>query len=198
MGALSREAITGSQRGALMIEVLVTIVIVAIGLTGLLLMQTRLQKSEVEAYQRTQALMLANDMANRISTNRANAAGYVIGGTGDPASTGVGSVCPVVPVPSTLQQRDLAEWCNALQGAAEVQSATRVGALIGGRGCVYELFGGTEYMITVVWQGMTPISSPPVICGEESPNPFDGGAECVNDLCRRSFTTVVRLGILPP
>lgn len=182
-----------------MIEVLITIVIVAIGLGGLMQMQGRLQKSEVESYQRTQAVMLANDMANRISTNRANAAGYVIGAEDDPASMGA-AACPAVPSPSTLAQRDMAEWCNALKGAAEVQSATNVGALIGGRGCVYELLAEREYLVTVVWQGLTPISSPTIICGKEAPNPFDGSADsgCENDLCRRSFTTVVRFGTLPP
>jgi type IV pilus assembly protein PilV len=192
-----RSQVAFSQRGALMIEVLITIVILAIGLTGLLLMQTRLQKSEVEAYSRTQALMLANDMADKIAANRANAANYVIGAVDNPASVG-GGACPAVPDPSTLQQRDTAEWCSTLKGAAEVQGGTNVGALIGGRGCVYAVDGGQEYVVTLVWQGLTPISSPTIICGKEAPNPFDGSVEsgCQNDLCRRSYTTVVRLGDL--
>jgi type IV pilus assembly protein PilV len=54
-------------------------------------------------------------------------------------------------------------------------------------------------MVSVVWQGLTPISSPPVICGRETPNPYDrAGSDCINDLCRRYVTTVVRLGVLPP
>ena len=185
------------QRGALMIEVLITIVIVAIGLGGLMLMQSRLQKSEVEAYQRTQALMLINDMVNRISANRADAASYAIGAEDDETSIG-GGVCPTAS--ATLQERDRAEWCNALKGAAERESGNSVGALIGGRGCVYELAGGREYLVTVVWQGLTPISSPTVICGKEAPNPYDGpaGSDCVDDLCRRSLSTVIRLGTLPP
>jgi type IV pilus assembly protein PilV len=55
-------------------------------------LQGRLQKSEMESYQRTQALMLANDMANRITTNRADAANYTIGGVTDPASIGGGNL----------------------------------------------------------------------------------------------------------
>lgn len=185
------------QRGALMIEVLITIFILAIGLGGLMAMQSQLQKSEVETYQRTQALMLAQDMADRIAANRDNAADYAIGAEDDPASIG-GEPCPAVPVPSTLQQRDRAEWCNALQGAGESQAGANVGALINGRGCVHEIDGGKEYVVTVVWQGLTPISSPTNICGEDDPNPFDGSVEsgCINDLCRRAFTTVVRFGDL--
>jgi type IV pilus assembly protein PilV len=198
-----------------MIEVLVTIAILAIGLTGLMQMQSRLQKSEMESYQRTQALMLANDMASRISTNRANAADYVIGDPNDPTSIGdIADACPVaVPGTDTVQEVDTAQWCNALQGASELQGTSNVGALIGGRGCVYQLpdvgrgcvyqlpdVDGVEYMVSVVWQGLTPISAPSVICGKDSPNPYDGpvGSECVNDLCRRAVTTIVRLGTLPP
>jgi type IV pilus assembly protein PilV len=61
------------QRGTTLLEVLVTLVILAIGLLGLAGLQTRLQVSEMEAYQRSQALILLNDMASRIASNRANA-----------------------------------------------------------------------------------------------------------------------------
>ena len=189
-----------AQRGALMIEVLVTIVIMAIGLMGLMQMQGRLQKSEVESYQRTQALMLSQDMASRIATNRANVASYTTADPNDPtdpSSIGAGMTCPTAS--GTLQERDWAEWCNLLQGAAEVDtgSSANVGSLIGGRGCIQKR-AGEEYLITVVWQGLTPISAPPVICGKESPNPYDGasGSACVNDLCRRYVTTLVNLGPL--
>ena len=55
---MRRHASPAAQRGALMIEVLVTIVICVIGLWGLTKVQSRLQMSEVESYQRSQALML--------------------------------------------------------------------------------------------------------------------------------------------
>ncbi len=65
-----------SQGGALLIEILITIVIVIIGTLGLMQMQGRLQKSEMEAYQRTQAMILLNDMASRIAANRQSIASY--------------------------------------------------------------------------------------------------------------------------
>ncbi len=201
MGTLRPGSVPRSQRGALMIEVLVTIGILAIGLMGLMNMQNRLQKSEMESYQRTQALMLANDMATRISTNRANAASYTTGDPNDPTDpSSLGSVSVACPnASSTVQEIDSAEWCNALQGAAETQGSSKVGTLIGGRGCVHELVTGAEYMVSVVWQGLTPISSPPTVCGKASPNPYDtAGTNCVNDLCRRYVTTIVRIGTLPP
>ncbi len=54
-------------------------VIIAFGLLGMAGLQMRMQSSEMEAYQ-GQALLLLNDMANRISSNRTNAAAYLAGG----------------------------------------------------------------------------------------------------------------------
>lgn len=171
-----------------MIEVLVTIVILTIGLLGLAGLQSRLQLSQMEAYQRAQALILLEDMANRISSNRTAASSYV---TSTPL--GYGMTCPSTT--STRQQIDAGEWCNALQGAGETLSGSKVGALVGGRGCV-ESLGNGEYLITVAWQGNGPISAPPssISCGEGLYNTT--GSSCVNDLCRRTLTTIVRIATL--
>jgi type IV pilus assembly protein PilV len=176
-----------AQRGATLLEVLITLVILAIGLLGLAGLQTRLQAAEMEAYQRSQALILLNDMASRLATNRANAADYV-SGAGTPLG---GAACPD---PGTRQETDFSEWCEALTGAGETAGGANVGAMVGGRGCV-ESLPGNEYLITVVWQGLSPLSAPPasVACGQGL---YDGGGGCVNDLCRRAVTTVVRIGNL--
>ena len=191
-----------SQRGALMIEVLVTIVILAIGLLGMMQMQGRLQKSEMESYQRTQAVMLVNDMASRIESNRPNIDSYLTGGL-SPAYLGVGG--NDTPCDSTLadglQLGDSGEWCRALEGAGETQGTTSVGAMVGARGCV-ELIDG-QYTVTVVWQGLTPISAPPleVACGANLYN-LPPGSACAEpdnaDKCRRYVTTIVTEGTLPP
>lgn len=177
------------QVGITMIEVLVTIVIMAFGLLGLAGLQSRVQVTEIESYQRAQALMLLNDMSARISTNRRNAASYET-----TSELGFGATCPVVTMTSTQTEKDLSEWCNALQGAGETLSGSRVGAMVGGRGCV-ESLGSGQYMITVAWQGLTPISAPPdsVACGAGQ---YAGGSACVGDLCRRAVTTIVRIAPL--
>lgn len=182
-----------AQQGTTLIEVLVTLVILAIGLLGLAGLQTRLQASEMEAYQRSQALMLLNDMASRIATNRANAASYAAAA---PTTAPLGEgACPTSA--TTLQERDASEWCDALQGAAETNSGgTNVGAMIGGRGCVEAIASKPgEYLVTVAWQGLTPLSAPPasVTCGQNS---YNGGTACTNDRCRRAVTTIVRIGNL--
>ncbi len=170
-----------------MIEVLVTIVILTIGLLGLAGLQARLQMSEMESYQRAQALILLNDMASRVAINRANAATYV---TDADSPLGAGMTCSTNT--STRQQADAGEWCAALQGAAETMAGSPVGAMVGGRGCVENPSGGV-YLVTVAWQGLTPISSPVAGCGQGS---YNGGTACVNDLCRRTVTTIVRIANL--
>ncbi len=184
-------ALPAAQRGALMIEVLVTIVICVIGLWGLTEVQVRLQLSEVESYQRSQALMLLEDMSTRLELNRIHAADYV---TGSSSPLGTGTSCSTNT--GTLAQRDLGEWCNLLQGVAEsAGGSTRVGAMLGARGCI-ENIGTNRYMLTVAWQGMSPLVAPPssVACGADA---YDtSGTACTGDLCRRAVTTVVRIGNL--
>lgn len=182
------------QRGSSMIEVLVTIVIIAFGLLGLAGLQVRLQTSEMESYQRSQALLLLNDMGNRIATNRNNAASYV---TTAASPLGAGMTCPTTT--ASVVQNDLREWCNALKGAGETTGSgltkIEVGAMVGGRGCVESVDG--DYFVTVVWQGLTPIAAPPasVACGAGSYNGA-AGSSCVSDLCRRTVTTLVRIATL--
>ena len=177
-----------TQRGATLLEALVTLVIIAFGLLGLVGLQSRMQASEMEAYQRSQALILLNDMANRIAINRRAASSYVT-----TAPIGAGGTCPAAS--GSRQQIDAAEWCNALQGAAEVSGSNRMGAVIGGRGCVEDM-GNNEYLITIAWQGLMPISAPPdgVACGKGLYE--EGEDRCKNDVCRRTVTTLVRIGSL--
>src|SRR5207253_3006873 len=65
------------QGGFSLIEVLVTIVILMIGLLGLAALQTNATVAEMEAYQRSQALVLVQDMADRIASNKLNADTYI-------------------------------------------------------------------------------------------------------------------------
>lgn len=183
------------QRGFSMLEVLITIVVVSLGLLGMAGLQARVQVSEVESYQRAQALVLLTDMVNRIATNRSVPATYV---TTSPL--GAGMTCPTTT--TTLQQNDFVEWCNALQGAAETFGGNKLGAVIGGRGCI-ESIGNGQYMVTVAWQGLNPIAPlPPSVIGFPGAtcgaNSYNGGtgSTCVSDMCRRVVTTVVRIAPL--
>jgi type IV pilus assembly protein PilV len=181
------QALPAVQRGSSLLEVLITLVILAIGLLGLAGLQTRLQATEMESYQRAQALVLLDDMASRIAANRNNAATYVT-----PAPLGTNAVCPAG---TSRQQVDAREWCQALQGAGEtLAGAGNVGAMVGGRGCVQAL-GSGEYLVTVAWQGTTPVAAPVPSCASNLYN-LPVGSKCTGDRCRRVVTTVVRIGNL--
>ena len=122
----------------------------AVGLLGVMALQARLQQSEMETYQRSQALLLLDDLAARMTANRTAAASYV---TGTSSPLGAGMACPTSS--TTQQQRDAAAWCAALQGTRESTSGVLAGGLIGGRGCV-EALGNNQYLLTVAWQGLLP------------------------------------------
>ena len=184
-----------AQRGASLVEVLVAMVILAVGLLGLVGLQGRLHVLQMESYQRAQALILLTDMANRVALNRANASSYVSAST---AGVGVGAACPVANTSRT--ERDLREWCLALQGAAETSGGNNVGVMVGGRGCIQRPdLNVDEYLITVAWQGLAPVSAPPasVDCGKTLYNGA-AGSPCVGELCRRVVTTIVRISDLTP
>ena len=180
-----------------MLEVLITIVILAIGLLGLAGLQTRLQLSEMEGYQRTQAMILLDDMANRLAANRSVASSYVTGSDAS-GTLGAGMTCPTAD--ANRHDQDVRQWCLALQGAGEQTgsgtSAAKVGAMIGGRGCI-ESLPANQYLITVAWQGQGAISAPPtsVRCGKDQYN-GTAGTSCSNDLCRRAITTIIRIAPL--
>lgn len=145
--------------GFSLVEVLVTIVILMIGLLGLAGLQGRALTSQLESYQRSQALVLLKDMENRINANRKDAASYM---TATPL--GVGSACPAAA--SSVVSVDKNEWCNALLGAAEVQSGvSSAGTMIGARGCVYQIMApvsgvAAEYLAVVSWQGLNSTKAP--------------------------------------
>jgi len=173
--------------------VLVTIVILMIGLLGLAGLQSRALTAQMEAYQRSQALILLKDMANRINANRKAVACYAITpvGTGAPYF-GVDSTLPIPAVATcaasiqviyptlpaatataaaTIAAADMNSWHGLLLGAAETQGGASVGAMIGARGCIYEITALTPgvpgaYMVAVVWQGLNSTAVPAIDCGE--------------------------------
>ena len=152
-----------SIAGFSMIEVLITIAILMFGLLALAGLQGRAVTAQMESYQRSQALILLKDMADRISSNRKNAASYVT------AEVGTGAACPVVG--ATTASKDLNEWCNALLGAAEVQGTSNIGAMIGARGCITQTVApatgvASQYLVAVAWQGLNSTATSPITCGQ--------------------------------
>jgi type IV pilus assembly protein PilV len=65
-----------SQQGVTLLEVLISIVVLAIGLLGYAGLQTVSLKNNLSAYHRSQATMLAYDVIDRIRANRPNCESY--------------------------------------------------------------------------------------------------------------------------
>lgn len=172
-------------RGVTMIEVLVTIVILTFGLLGVVGLQARMQLAQAESYHRSQAILLMQDMVDRVAANRINALNYVTAtplGTGNAIQdcTGLGGAA-----------LDLCEWNNALLGATEsTASGQNAGAMIGARGCVTNVVATMprEFVVAVTWQGLVPTVAPgSTTCGQGLYG---------NDQMRRALVARVMIGCL--
>ena len=158
-----------AQRGATLIEVLISVVILLVALLGTAGLIARSSQSEMESYQRVQALTLLQDMAARLNANRQAAACYASGATITTAgSTSVPA--PVCTVGTAAQQSiasaDLAAWGAALLGSAESNGGKTVGAMIGALGCIEALDAANQiYRITVAWQGLAKTTAPALRSG---------------------------------
>jgi len=154
------------SRGVTMIEVLVALLILTVGLLGVAGLQARMQAAEIEAFQRAQAIVLMQDMVDRINANRRNTAAYV---TGDPLGVGSTLDCSA---PATIAAKDMCEWSDALAGTAESKTVggvtTNLGAMNEARGCITNPVTAMprEVVVAVVWQGIVPTVAPTVTaCG---------------------------------
>lgn len=157
------------QAGTTLLEVMVTIVILAFGLLGLAGLQMKTRSVELESYQRSQAMVILNDMVNRFQMNRVNAGNYI---GGDVVGGGDAEQCGGL----TGAAFDLCEWGNALRGAGESLGGTSVGAMIGARGCITQIQAPVTtpgacapgiYEITVTWQGMFKTAAPSNTCAQD-------------------------------
>ncbi len=82
---MNRPCNISNERGFNLIEILVTMLILAIGLMGIAALQFKGLQYNYDAYSRSQINFLAYDIADRMRLNRDNAADYVgnytLGGT---------------------------------------------------------------------------------------------------------------------
>lgn len=95
------------ETGATLIEVLVAMMVLAIGLLGLAGLQATSIQSNHSAYYRSQATLLASDLADRMRANRTEAltSAYLIDFPTPSTSNSV---------TGTSAEKDIAEWLNQL------------------------------------------------------------------------------------
>ncbi|KGE04139.1 Type IV fimbrial biogenesis protein PilV [Pseudohaliea rubra DSM 19751] len=159
--------------GVTLIEVLVTLLILAIGLLGLAGLQLTTVNGQFEAYQRSQALLLAEEMAGRLRANATVARDPNSPYTADAGTTLYGVGSDECTAAMSIARRDLCEWNNRLLGT----STTRPGdpneglaSIISARGCIDRLAGSGDgdvaVQVTVAWQGLVETSPPSLPCAQ--------------------------------
>jgi type IV pilus assembly protein PilV len=149
-----------TQRGEGLIEVLIALVVVTLGLLGMAALQSRARLAEFESYQRVQALILLEDMANRMTANRPFRDCYDLSGA-DPSYLGTGA--SLAQTCNDRADADLRAWDALLDGAAETQGGNRTGAMLGARGCIRRV-ADNLFEISVVWQGLSSTVAPENNC----------------------------------
>jgi type IV pilus assembly protein PilV len=183
--------------GFAMVEAMVTVVVVAFGLLGVAGLVSRSFVAEVEATQRTQAVMLLQDMVTRIEANRTNAAAYVTGDTGVTGYVTISGVTSTVVCnpAAPLADRDRCEWSQLLAGTNEQIDTRNAGVLVGAIGCIYEIDAFNRiYAVAIAWQGMS-AGPAPLVDTNFAPNGC-GRDQYGNENQRRIVVMPVRLGIL--
>lgn len=150
------------NHGYVLLEALITILILAFGLLALAGLQVKLHAAEMEAYQRSQALILLGDMAAKISVNRSSVADYV--GKGTLLGVDAAQDCEVAAGVS----RDLCEWNNALIGNSEKSaSSENLGAMISARGCIEQISASpVTVRVVITWQGLHQTKAPAYECAK--------------------------------
>jgi type IV pilus assembly protein PilV len=126
------------QKGFTLIEIMVAVVVLAIGLLGLAGLQATSLRFNDSAYQRSQATNLAYDMVDRMRANRQQA--VVAGAYDGQTLENPPPNCAVVALAGTLAVQDIQAWRNALACTLPL-----------GTGSITRAAGGNVFTITVQW-----------------------------------------------
>jgi type IV pilus assembly protein PilV len=172
-------------RGATLIEVLIAMLVLAVGILGLMGLQINGKRTNYEALQRSAAVSLAQDMMNRMRANPNRASdtafldtnydtttlGYTAGGVGGNQITAAPPDCVSAGANCSHEQLavfDLATWETRLDAAATGDG------LINPTGCIDVSLTATDgslVTVMVVWESKIDLDQTallarmPVACG---------------------------------
>jgi type IV pilus assembly protein PilV len=143
-----------AQRGFSLLEVLVALLVLSIGLLGLAALQTMGLKFNTQSYQRTQAVLNAYDIIDRIRANPAGMAG------GNYDDIGIAATPPTLPTcgtapgcnPAQMADYDVAQWKVSLaQLLTEGRGAVCRGDLAADLSTC-TVAGGTSFQVGIEWK----------------------------------------------
>jgi type IV pilus assembly protein PilV len=126
-------------RGFSLVEVLVSLLVLAIGLLGMIALLIEGQRTQRSAAYRAAAVHLAGDMAERIRANPLAGAAYAAGPGDDQLCVNGLNDC----TPEDLAADDLQRWLGDI--------ARRLPAGADGHVAVADLDPGAQYLVTVSW-----------------------------------------------
>ncbi|WP_077529110.1 type IV pilus modification protein PilV [Vreelandella utahensis] len=146
-------AAPSKQSGLGMIEVLVAVVILAVGLLGLAAMQVTASQTTTQSAQKTQALLLAEDMIERVRANRSAAGSY------DDVSVGSEDSCSLdyAPTAADVATNDINGWRNSVRCL-----------LADGSGQVEVDTGASTVEVTLSWESRKDSDDADAIAGEDT------------------------------
>lgn len=164
------------QAGVGLIEVLIAVLVLAVGLLGMVSMQVTAKRNSYEATQRSIATALARDIIERIRVNPPQLATYDGQTLGGGSISTAPSSCNTSPCSTAaLASRDLYEWEQSLDGAAEKiilgGTTSNAGGLVDPTACIDTTTGGVSGSVTIAiaWKGVAELTNPTEsTCGESS------------------------------
>ena len=127
---------TNKNAGFTLIEVLVAMVVLAVGLLGMAGLQANSIRNNQSAYNRSQATQLAYDLADRMRANISGVATYTTGTAAAIGNCKITTGCS----PAEMATNDLFEWNSAISAALPN----------GGTGTITVTSTG-EHSITISW-----------------------------------------------
>ncbi|MFD2097237.1 type IV pilus modification protein PilV [Corallincola platygyrae] len=147
------------QAGFSMLELLIAILVLVIGILGVGMLQSVAKRGVFEASQRTMATVLANDIIERMRTNRAQALasrydGNFGGGTQSAPRDCSGFAASCNSAEVTLH--DLYVWEQMLDGADVKEGGSNISGLTDVTGCIQQVNGTVT--VVVAWHGLTKLS----------------------------------------
>lgn len=149
-----------SSRGFTLIEVLVTVFVIAVGLLAMAGLQIMAKKSAFDAAQRTVAGHAAQDILTRMRANPQMAAQYVTANA--VALSAPGADCLLTDcTPAELAAWDLFRWGQHLAAGGETDDLGEAsGGLVNPTACVIAGTTPGHFRIAVAWRGITPLAAP--------------------------------------
>jgi type IV pilus assembly protein PilV len=164
-----KSATPRSLNGFSLIELLVALLVMAIGILGAARMEITGKRLSYDGLQRMQAVALSNDIVSRMRANNGVLPSYVVNGVGG-ETLGVSSECDSLAgacTPIQLAGKDLKAWEEGMDGAGEVLNSVNVGGLVSPKACITH--NNRVVTISIVWRGTSPTTNPVASdCGENT------------------------------